>query len=106
MKELYVAAVNNGKIYKITTATLGTQEDNLLTVRISPNPAHDRVFVEGLQTENARIGLIGTEGKIVLEGIKLDSENSFDVTGITPGVYYLNIKTTDLKEYSQKLIIK
>ena len=106
MKELYVAAVNNGKIYKITTATLGTQEDNLVTVRIFPNPAHDRVFVEGLQTENARIGLIGTEGKIVLEGIKLDSENSFDVTGITPGVYYLSIKTTDLKEYSQKLIIK
>ena len=106
LKELYVAAVNNGKIYKITTATLGTQEENMSTVRIHPNPAHERVFVEGIKSDNVRIGLISEEGKKVLENIKLDSEKSFDITGITPGVYYLNIKSGDLKEYSQKLIIK
>lgn len=105
-KELYVAAVNNGKIYKITTSTLGTQESVFNGVRFYPNPASERVFVEGIRSENTTVQLISTEGKIVINNVKLDSENSFDITGITPGVYYLNIKSGDLKEYSQKLIIQ
>lgn len=106
LKELYVAAVNNGKIYKITTSTLGTQENNLTQVRIYPNPASERVFIEGLEYADAKVELISTEGRKVLDEIKLDSENSFDITGIPAGVYYLNIKSGDLKAYSQKLIIK
>lgn len=106
LKELYVAAVNNGKIYKITTSTLGTQENVFNGVRIYPNPALERVFVEGIRSENTAIKLISTEGKIAIDNIKLDSENSFDITAITPGVYYLNIKSGDFKEYSQKLIIQ
>jgi len=105
-KELYVAAVNNGKIYKITTSTLGTQENVFNGLRIYPNPASERVFVEGIRSENTTIQLISTEGKMVINNVKLDSENSFDITGITLGVYYLNIKSGDLKEYSQKLIIQ
>ena len=105
-KELYVAAVNNGTVYKITTSTLGVQENTLNGIKIYPNPADERVFVEGLQTANAKIELISTEGRKAIDSVKLDSENSFDVTGITPGVYYINIKSGDLKEYSQKLIIK
>ncbi|KQK25959.1 cadherin [Chryseobacterium aquaticum] len=106
LKELYVAAVNNGKIYKITTSTLGTQENVFNGVRIYPNPASERVFVEEIRSENTAIKLISTEGKIAIDNVKLDSENSFDITGITPGVYYLNIKSGDFKEYSQKLIIQ
>lgn len=106
LKELYVAAVNNGKIYKITTSTLGTQENVFNGVRIYPNPASERVFVEGIRSENTTIKLISTEGKIGIDNVKLDSENSFDITGIIPGVYYLNIKSGDFKEYSQKLIIQ
>lgn len=106
LKELYVAAVNNGKIYKITTSTLGTQENVFNGVRIYPNPVSERVFVEGIRSENTVIKLISTEGKIAIDNVKLDSENSFDITGIIPGVYYLNIKSGDFKEYSQKLIIQ
>jgi len=105
-KELYVAAVNNGKIYKITTASLGTQENTLNQIRIYPNPASERVFVEGIRGSDHKIEMISTEGKVVMTNVKIDSENGFDITGITPGVYYLNIKSGDLQEYSQKLIIK
>lgn len=105
-KELYVAAVNNGIIYKITTTSLGIQENTFNEIKIYPNPAHERVFIEGLQSANAKVELISTEGKKVINNIKLDSENSFDIIGITPGVYYINIKSGDFEEYSQKLIIK
>jgi len=106
LKQLYVAAVNNGKIYKITTSTLGTQENNFNEITIHPNPASERVFIDGLIDPNTTIELISTEGKKVLEEIKLDNENSVDITGIPAGVYYINIKSGDLKAYSQKLIIK
>ncbi|MCY0970189.1 PQQ-dependent sugar dehydrogenase [Chryseobacterium wangxinyae] len=106
MKELYVAAVNNGKIYKITTANLGLNETTFKPMRIYPNPASERVFIEGMTNLPHTIDLISTEGKIVLKDVKLDSDYSFDITGIEPGVYYINIKSDDRKEFSQKLIIK
>lgn len=106
-KNLYVAAVNNGKIYKITTTNLGVQDNNLFNeIRIYPNPAHERIFVDGLKDNQSTAEIMTTDGRKVLDSTKFDSENSIDITGISPGVYYINIKSGDLKSYSQKLIIK
>ncbi|MCU7613415.1 PQQ-dependent sugar dehydrogenase [Chryseobacterium sp. GMJ5] len=106
LKELYVAAVNNGKIYKIKTSTLGIQEATFSGVKIYPNPASERVFVEGLKDRNMTAEIISAEGRKVVDEIKLDSDNGINITGIPAGVYYINIKSGDLKSYSQKLIIK
>ena len=106
-KNLYVAAVNNGKIYKITTSNLGVQDNNLFNeIRIYPNPAHERIFVEGLKDNQSIAEIMTTDGRKVLDSTKFDSENSIDITGISPGVYYINIKSGDLKSYTQKLIVK
>lgn len=107
LKNLYVASVSNGKIFKITTTNLGVQDNNLFNeIRIYPNPAHERIFVEGLKDNQSTAEIISTEGRKVLDETKFDSENSINITGITPGVYYINIKSGDLKSYSQKIIIK
>lgn len=107
LKNLYVASVSNGKIFKITTTNLGVQDNNLFNeIRIYPNPAHERLFVEGLKDSQSTAEIISTEGRKVLDETKFDSENSINITGITPGVYYINIKSGDLKSYSQKIIIK
>ncbi|MCX8524506.1 PQQ-dependent sugar dehydrogenase [Chryseobacterium formosus] len=107
LKNLYVASVSNGKIFKITTTSLGVQDNNLFNeIRIYPNPAHERIFVEGLRDSQSTAEIISTEGRKVLDETKFDSENSINITGITPGVYYINIKSGDLKSYSQKIIIK
>ncbi|WP_265131122.1 PQQ-dependent sugar dehydrogenase [Chryseobacterium oranimense] len=106
-KELFVAAVNSGKIFKITTGSLATDEiSNLPSVSIHPNPASEKVFIEELPDMNNTIDLISTEGKIVLEKVKIENDGSVDITGIPPGAYYLIIKSGDVKSYSQKLIIK
>lgn len=106
-KELFVAAVTSGKIFKITTGTLATGEtstDN--SVYIHPNPASEKVFIEGFDNRNSTADLISTEGRIALDKAKIENDGSVDITGIPPGVYYLIIKTGDVKSYSQKLIIK
>ncbi|WP_353145305.1 PQQ-dependent sugar dehydrogenase [Chryseobacterium sp.] len=106
-KELYVAAVNSGKIFKITTGTLGTQESNELeTVRISPNPASGEIFINGIKNKKTTAEIISAEGRKVLEINQVMDGKSIDISGIPAGVYYINLKSGDLKSYSQKLIIK
>lgn len=105
--ELYVAAVSNGKIYKISSGTLSTLEnENLTQIKIHPNPASQKVFVEGLKDKNLTADIINAEGRKVLENIKINNDNSINISGISAGVYFINLKSGNLKSYSQKLIIK
>lgn len=106
-KELFVAAVTSGKMFKITTGTLATGETSEFNpISIHPNPASEKVFIEGLSDLKSTADLISTDGKIVLEKAKIENDGSVDITGIPAGVYYLIIKSGDVKSYSQKLIIK
>ncbi|KMQ63080.1 cadherin [Chryseobacterium angstadtii] len=107
-KELFVAAVTSGKIFKITTGTLATDDINngLTTINVHPNPASEKVFIEGLEDKRSTADLISTEGKIVLEKAKIENDGSVDIKGISPGAYYLIIKSGEQKSYSQKLIIQ
>ncbi|ASK28644.1 cadherin [Chryseobacterium sp. T16E-39] len=105
-KGLYVAAVNSGKIYKITSGTLSTQENNNLSkIKIYPNPASKKVFISGLKNQNFSTEIISPEGR-VLDQMKINSDNSIDISKLPAGVYYINIKSGELKSYSQKLIIQ
>lgn len=106
-KELYVAAVTSGKIFKITTGTLAIEEtDNYNPVKIYPNPASEKVFVDGFNEKRRSADLISTEGRIVLENAKIENDGSINITGVPSGAYYLILKSGDIKSYSQKLIVE
>ncbi|AYZ11466.1 T9SS C-terminal target domain-containing protein [Chryseobacterium arthrosphaerae] len=106
-KELYVAAVNSGKIFKITTGTLSTKEnDPLATMKIYPNPASKEIFIEGIKDKKITAEIISAEGRKVLETGQVTSGKSIDISGIAAGVYFINVKSGDLKSYSQKIVIK
>ncbi|WP_294322362.1 PQQ-dependent sugar dehydrogenase [Chryseobacterium sp. sg2396] len=106
--ELFVAAVNSGKIFRVTTsAVLGTQENDLSTsIKVYPNPASKTVFIEGVKDKNATVEIYNFEGRKVLDQGKIDSDNSINISGIPAGVYFININSGNLKSYSKKLIIK
>ncbi|MDN3693863.1 PQQ-dependent sugar dehydrogenase [Chryseobacterium tructae] len=106
-KDLFVAAVNSGKIFKITTGTLSTFENNLSeTIKIYPNPASREIFIDGIKDKKATLELINAEGRKVLERDKITNGKSIDISGLPSGVYFINLKSGNLKSYSQKLIIK
>lgn len=106
-KELYVAAVNSGKIFKITTGTLGTQESNNLgIVKIYPNPASKEIFIHGIKDKKMTAEIINAEGRKILEINQINQDKSIDISGIPAGVYFINLKSGDLKSYSQKIVIK
>ena len=105
--ELFVAAVNSGKIFRITTTTLGVQESDLSTqIKVYPNPASKKVFIEGVKDKNTTVEIISFEGRKVLEQGKIESDNSVNISGIPAGVYFINLNSGNEKSYSKKIIIK
>jgi glucose/arabinose dehydrogenase len=105
--ELFVAAVNNGKIFKVTTSTLGINENELSSqIKIYPNPASERVFIDGIEDSGTTVDITSPEGRKVLEKAKMESDNSLNISGIPAGVYYIHLNTENQKSYSKKLIIK
>lgn len=105
--ELFVAAVNNGKIFRVTTSTLGTNENGLSSqIKVYPNPASEKVFIEGIQDRNTTADLTSPEGRKILENAKIESDNSLNISGIPTGVYFLHLNLDNRKSYSKKLIIK
>lgn len=106
-KELYIAAVNSGKIFKITTGTLSTHKNELSgTIKIYPNPASKEIFISGIKDKNVTAEIISTEGRKVVEINQITNDKSIDISKIPPGVYFINLKSGDLKSYSQKIVIK
>ncbi|SFH92694.1 PQQ-dependent sugar dehydrogenase [Halpernia frigidisoli] len=104
-KELYVAAVNNGKVFKVTTSTLSTNDNTFNKTKISPNPASGNVFVKGLMTKNNSVEIINTEGRKILEN-DLNENGKVDISNLKSGIYFITIKSDGQKIYSQKLIVK
>lgn len=105
--ELFVAAVNSGKIFRITTTSLGTNESSISTqIKVYPNPASKKVFIEGVKDKNTTVEIISFEGRKVLEQGKIENDNSVNISGIPAGVYFINLNSGNEKSYSKKIIIK
>lgn len=105
--ELFAAAVNSGKIFRITTTTLGIQESDLSNqIKVYPNPASKKIFIEGVKDKNTTVEIISFEGRKVLEQGKIESDNSVNISGIPAGVYFINLNSGNEKSYSKKIIIK
>ncbi|HCR76247.1 MAG TPA: cadherin [Chryseobacterium sp.] len=105
--ELFVAAVNSGKIFRITTTSLGTNENSISTqIKVYPNPASKKVFIEGVKDKNTTVEIISFEGRKVLEQGKIENDNSVNISGIPSGVYFINLNSGNEKSYSKKIIIK
>lgn len=105
-KELYVAAVNSGKIFKISTGTLSTQENALASIKVYPNPASKEIFIDGIKDKKTTLEIISSEGRKVLTADQMTNGKAINISGIPAGVYFINLKSGELKSYSQKLIIK
>lgn len=77
-----------------------TSNDNE-QLRIYPNPAHDKITVEGGTIANAVVtDLTGRVAKVVATG------SDIDISGLRKGVYTLSITTKDGKTAVRKFVKK
>ncbi len=68
---------------------LGQAEMQAGTTRLFPNPAHDRLFIQGLSSPETEISIHLPDGRLV-NVINVQAENSWvDLSGLVPGMYYV-----------------
>lgn len=104
-KELYVAAINNGQIYKITTTDLATHENQTESIKIHPNPARDKVFIHGLKGKGNTAEIISADGRLVLDST-IAEDGSLAISALEAGIYYITVKKSQFKIYTGKLMVK
>ena len=77
----------------------------IIKIKIYPNPASDKIFVEGINQENLNAEFITLEGRVILNK-NINSDNSIDILGLNSGIYFVTIKSNQTKIYTQKIIVK
>ena len=79
--------------------------DNLPVFSVQPNPATDVLTVVPLANSDYSLRLYDMNGKLVRELYGLQNETRIDVSELTKGVYFLQVKQgTNVK--TQKVVIK
>lgn len=105
-RELYVAAINNGTIYKITDSSLSTEDFEKNGFSVYPNPAKESFT---LSNSNNIIGktitIYDIAGKNVLTKT-VNESNTISISTLTKGIYTVSILDINEVQYNTKLIVQ
>jgi hypothetical protein len=83
----------------VTVSPLGINELKNIGFKVYPNPAKDRIYIEGKGTNE--IKLFDVLGNEILNA----KEKEIDVSSLKNGVYFVQVKT-DKGEIIKKIIIQ
>jgi len=101
--QLKIDKPNGDYIIYGTESTLSIQENELLTFSIVPNPASSSISITGLKSNVASVVIYSINGK----KISIVSEtNSYDVSTLANGLYFISATGVDGQKAVQKLIKK
>lgn len=105
--ELYIAALNNGTIFKIVDTSLSVNKFDSNNFKIYPNPAKNEVIVESSDANYlAEISIFDLNGKLVYSEKPAQlSKNTINTKSLTAGMYLMNITNNLDATFTHKLII-
>jgi glucose/arabinose dehydrogenase len=106
--ELYVAALNNGTIFKVTDTSLGIDTFDKTQFVIYPNPAKSEIIIQkSNQNYPTVVTLFDMEGKMLLQQ-KTENKtvNIIKTNHLSKGVYIITIQNDQGKLSTQKLIFE
>lgn len=105
-RELYVAAINNGTIYKITDSSLSTEDFEKNGFSVYPNPAKESFTISNSDNKTIKvIELYDVAGKKVLTK-ELIETNTVNTSTLSKGIYNVSIIDTNDITYKTKLVIQ
>ena len=93
---------NNITVERDTQA--GVAEQDVQSLKISPNPVRDIIHFNTELTDNATYRILDTQGKVILQG-KINGQDLSLSSSISQGVYYLHI-TDGSRRYSTAFVKK
>jgi len=94
--------VVNGELSILNTTNI----ENIVSEKMSiyPNPAKDKIFVNGSKIENSNMKIYNSQGQLVLETL-LNDIRSIDISELSAGFYTIKIQN-DNEIITRKLIKK
>ena len=106
--ELYIAAINNGTIFKIKDTSLSVNKSDLSQFIVYPNPTKSEIIIQkSNKNYPTEATLFDLNGKIVLQQKTTDKpENSIKTTHLSKGFYILTIKNDQGQLSTHRLIIE
>ena len=96
----YIAA-ENGFVYKSAMIPVNGVEEKALQINVYPNPAKDRVVIEGI--EAAEVNVYNALGQMV-EIVR--RTNEIDLSGLVDGVHLLRITDVDGRSHAARVVVK
>lgn len=96
----YIAA-ENGFVYKSAMIPVNGVEENALQINVYPNPAKDRVVIEGI--EAAEVNVYNALGQLVKT---VRGTNEIDLSGLVDGVYMLRIRDKEGRIFLEKVMVR
>jgi hypothetical protein len=82
-----------------TLLNTGIDQTEKLNIKIYPNPVNDLLTIE-VEEKISSVKIISVDGRILLNEF---SENKIDVSALTAGIYFVEIKT-DRNSYRKKIV--
>jgi len=82
--------------YIVDEAELSTEEQEITSITVYPNPSGAIVNVSGLK-ENAEYELFDIQGNIIIKGVLNSSDSRIDLVNASDGVYFLHIENKMIK---------
>lgn len=89
------------KLYDATTGVTSAHHDD---VRVTPNPACDRLTVQSLQP-GSRCMILDLAGHVVLSSRAIGSMLAIEVSALAPGAYVLRVEGPDGRLSSQRVVV-
>lgn len=106
--ELYVAAINNGTIYKITDTSLGINSNEKIAFSVYPNPATSEIIIQNsYENYPSEVVIYDLEGKLLLKQKTEDNTiNSVKMDNLSKGIYIVSIKNKEGNVSNYKLVVE
>jgi hypothetical protein len=103
--DVYAENLYNKKTYTINYYIwyVGDDEKDMTDfVKVYHNPANDMLTLKGF--ENANVSVISTSGAVVLQKNDFDG-GQIDISKLSPGVYFVNIRLSNNQLVHKKIIV-
>jgi len=106
--ELYIAALNNGTVYKITDISLNVKKFDKARFLIYPNPAKSEIYIQKSNDDYpTEVAIFDLNGRLLLQQEPEDqSINTIRTANLASGFYIMTLKSSDGDFFTQRLIIE
>lgn len=88
---------------EITSTYVGLPE-TAINQKLFPNPAYDKLHIEGIVSSNMQFFIYNTLGKLVKSGVLNDSKNGINISDLNAGSYILRL-SDGLNESEQQFLV-